>query len=185
MMSNNGSMTYKSKRLSFINKGTIALLLGVLLIATIPCSYLMFTYWSEMPILIKIFGPIFLLIIFLGIIITPINGMMITKKGTILFLPDFRLYKLNIKDLEKIAIIFNEWENHKYSVMVKFVYENGKVLIKDYSRQFRNMKNKRIAMSVYTITKRKVERICNQLLDLNVCVITIIDKNRNVAYQSK
>lgn len=185
MMSNNGLMTYKSKRLSFINKSIIALLLGVLLIVIIPCSYLMFAYWFEMPIFIKIFWPILLTIILIGVIITPLNGMIITKKGTILFLPDFRLKKFNIKDLEKIAIIFNEWENNKYSVMVKFVYKNGKIFNKDYSKQFRNMKNKKIAMSMYTITKRKVKIICKKLLDLNNCVVTIIDKNRNITYQSK
>ena len=177
MISDNGLTTYKSKCLSFINKGIIALLLGVSLIVIIPCSYLMFTYWSEMPILIKIFGPILLVIIFLGIIITPLNGMIITQKGTILFLPDFRLKKFNIKDLEKMAITFNEWENNKYSAMLKFVFRDGNVFIKDYSKQFRNMKNKKLAMSMYTITKREVERICNKLLDLNVCVVTIVDKN--------
>ena len=40
-------------------------------------------------------------------------------------------------------------------------------------------------MTYYTTTKRKVERICNKLLDLDRCVTTIIDKNRNITYQSK
>lgn len=184
MMSNNGLMTYKSKLLSFINKGIITMLLGLVLIVIIPCSYLMFTYWSEMPIFVKIFLPILLAIIFIGIIITPLNGMIITKKGTIIFLPDFRFKKFSKKDLDKIAIIFNEWENNKYSVMVKIVCGNGKVFIKDYSKQFRNMKNKKIAMSVYTITKIKVEEICNKLSDLNTCMVTIIDKDSNITYQS-
>lgn len=184
-MSNNGLMTYKNKRLSFINKGMITLLQGVLLIVIVPCSYLLFTYWSEMPIFIKIFWPICSAIVFIGIIITPLNGMIITKNGTILFLPDFRLKKFNVNDLEKIAIVFTEWENNKYSVMIKFMYRDGKVFNKDYSKQFKNMKNKKLAMSMYTITKRKVERICNKLLDLNICVTTIIDKNRNITYQSK
>lgn len=184
-MSNNGLMTYKNKWLSFINKGIITLLLGLLLIVIVPSSYLLFTYWSEMPIFIKIFWPILLAIIFIGIIITPLNGMIITKKGNVLFLLDFRLKKFNVKDLEKIAIVFTEWENNKYSVMIKFIYRDGKVFCKDYSKQFRNMKNKKLAISMYTITKRKVERICNKLLNLNICVTTIIDKNKNIIYQSK
>lgn len=184
MMSSNGLMTYKNKWLSFIDKGIITLLLGMLLIVIVPCSYLLFTYWSEMPIFIKIFWPILLAYIFIGIIITPLNGMIITKKGTILFLPDFRLKKFNVKKLDRIAMVFTEWENNKYSVIIKFVYGDGKVFSKDYSKQFRNMKNKKLAMSMYTITKRKVERICNKLLDLDICVITILDKNRNITYQS-
>lgn len=184
MTLNNGLMTY-NKKLSFINKGIIALLLGLILIIITPCSYLLFMYWYEMPLLIKIFWPIMLAIIFTGAIITALNGMTITNKGNILFLPDFRLRIFNLKDLKKIAIIFNEWENNKYSVMVEFVYSNGNIFNKDYSKQFRNMKNKKLAMSMYTITKRKVEEICDKLLDLNICAITIIDKNSNIIYQSK
>lgn len=185
MMSNNGLMTYKNKWLSFINKGTIVLLLVLLMMIIVPFSYLVFAYWLEMPIFIKIFLPILSAIILIGVIITPLNGMIITKKGSILFLPDFRFKKFNVKDLEKIAIVFTEWENNKYSVMIKLIYKNGKVFCKDYSKQFRNMKNKKLTMSMYTITKRKVDRICNKLLDLNICIITIIDKNRNITYQSK
>ncbi len=98
-------------------------------------------------------------------------------------MPDFRLKKFKVKDLEKIAIVFNEWENNKYSVMIKFLYRDGKVFYKDYSKQFRNMKNKKLAMSIYTMTKRKIDKICNKLLDLNICVTTILDKNRNIIYQ--
>ena len=157
----------------------------MLLIVIVPCSYLLFTYWSEMPIFIKIFWPILSAIIFIGAIITPLNGMIVTKKGTILFLPDFRLKKFYVKDVERLAIVFTEWKNNKYSVMIKFAYGDGKIFCKDYSKQFRNMKNKKLAMSMHTITKRKVERICNKLLDLTICVVTIIDKNRNITYQSK
>lgn len=185
MMSNNGLMTYKNKWLSFINNGTIVLFLGLIMIIIVPCSYLLFTYWSEMPIFIKIFGPILLVIIFIGLIITPLNGMIITKKGTILFLPDFRLKNFKVKNLEKLSIVFTEWENNKYSVMIKFLCRDGKVFYKDYSKQFRNMKNKKLAMSMYTITKRKIEKICKKLLDLNICVITILGKNGNIIYQRK
>lgn len=85
MMSNNGLMTYKNKWLSFINKGTIVLLLVLLMMIIVPFSYLVFAYWLEMPIFIKIFWPILSAIILIGVIITPLNGMIITKKGSILF----------------------------------------------------------------------------------------------------
>ena len=83
-------------------KGIITLLLGLLLIVIVPCSYLLFTYWLEMPIFIKIFWPILLAIIFIAVIITPLNGIIITKKETILFLPDFRLKKFYAIYLEKM-----------------------------------------------------------------------------------
>ncbi len=50
MISYNGSMTYKNKWASFFNKGIITLLQGLLLIVIIPCTYLMFVYWSETAI---------------------------------------------------------------------------------------------------------------------------------------
>lgn len=178
-------MNCKNKCFSFINKGKITLLLVLLLIVIVPCSYLLFKYWSEMPIFIKVLWPILSVIIFIGIILTSLNGMIITKKGTILFLPDFRLKKFNVKDLERIAIVFSEWENNKYSAMIKFLYSGDRAFSKDYSKQFRNMKNNKLVISMYTITKRKVERLCNELLDLNICMITILDKKKNIIYQSK
>ena len=103
-MSNNGLMTYKNKWISFINKGAITALLVLVLIVIAPFSFLLFAYWSEVPIFIKIIWPILLTVVFAGIIITPLNGMIITKKGVILFLPDFRLKKFNIKDrLQKMS----------------------------------------------------------------------------------
>lgn len=183
MISNNGLMTYKKIYLSFINKTIMTLLFGLLLIVIFPCSYLVFVHWSEMPIFMKILWPMLLTIIFIGIIITPLNGMIITKRGTILFLHDFRIKKLNIKDLEKMVIIFNEWENNKYASQIKLIYSDGNVFIKDYSKQFRNMKYKKLAMSMYTIEKRKVDKICKKLLDLDVCAITVLDKNRKTTYQ--
>ena len=183
-------MTYKREFLSFINKGIMALLFGLLLLVIIPCTCFVFIYWSEMPVFIKIFWPILLAIVLLGIVLlgivnTPLNGMAITKNGTIIFILDFRLKKLNVNELERIAFNFNEWENNKYSATVKFVYKDGEVFAKDYSKQFRNMKNKKLAMSMYTIKKRRVDKICQKLSDLDNCVITIVDKNRNIVYQTK
>lgn len=184
MISNNGLMTYKSKRLSFINKGIITILLGLSLIVIVPCSYLFFTYWSEMPIFIKIFWPLLLAIIFLGLIVTPLNGMNVTKRGTILFWPDFRLKIIKVSEIEKLSIVFTEQKNNRYSVMIKFLYKDGRVFYKDYSKQFINMKNKKLAMSIYTITEKKIKK-CNKLLDLNICVISILNKNGEIIYQSK
>ena len=69
--------------------------------------------------------------------------------------------------------------------MVKFVYKNGRTFVKDYSKQFQNMKNNKIAMSIYTIKKAKVEKICENLLNVTIATSTIIDKNDNIIYQNK
>lgn len=114
----------------------------------------------------------------------PLNGMLITKKGTVLFVPDLRFKKFNLKVLKRISIAFNEWENNKYSATVKFVYTDGTVFLKDYSKQFANMKKQKLARSVYTLSKRKVDKICYNLSDVEACIITLIDKNHNIVYQT-
>ena len=184
-MSNNGCTTYTRKYLSFINKYIGALYAIVLTAFLVPCIVFISTYWSEIPIIVKVISPIVLLMIFVAILFMPLNGLLITKKGAILFVPDFRFKKLNVKDLKKTALIFNEWENNKYSTTVKFVYKDGRFFVKDYSRQFRNLKIKKIALPMYTISKERVDKICKKLLDLDMCVITIVDKNKNILCQSK
>lgn len=183
MISNNGSATYKSKYLSFINKWFISLLFVLLMLVIIPCSYLIFTYWYEMPIFLKIFWPILLAVILIGAIMTPLNGMFINKKGLITFIYDFRFKKIKTNELGRISFVFNEWGNYKYSATIKFIYKNGKIFIYDYSKQFRSIKNKKLSMSMYTIKKSKIDKICKKMLDLNICVITIIDKNGRITYQ--
>lgn len=185
-MSNNGSMIYKRKCLSFINKIPMMLLYILLLLILTPLSCIFFTIWDEIPLIMKIIWPILLAIVLIGIIFTFLNGMLITRRGTVLFVPDLRVKIINMEDVERVAFDFNEWENDKYSVMVKFVYKDGKVWQKDYSIQFRNMiRNRKITMSLYTIKKRKVDKIRKKLLDFDKYVITIIDKNGNVTHQEK
>lgn len=182
-MLRNGLITYKRKILSFINKGITTLLLSIFLLIILPCSYVILAYWSEIPLFIKISWPIILTIVLIGVLITSLNGMVITKNGTILFVPDFRIKKLNIKDSERISFNFNEWENSKYSVRIKFVYKDARFFIKDYSKQFRNIKKKKMVMSIYTISKRKIDKILKKVEDLNFCNISIIDKNGKICYQ--
>ena len=116
---------------------------------------------------------------------TPLNGLLITKNGTVFFFPDYRFIKYDMQDLERLSINFVRWKNNKYSVTIKFILKNGEVLIKDYSKQFRNMKNRKLAMSIYTIAKSRVDGICLELLDLDICDITIVDNNGKIAYQNK
>ena len=127
MISNNGLTICKSKYLSFINKWMLIPLLLVLLLVLAPCSCLMIAYWSNMPIIVKIFMPPLLAVSFLGTVSAPLNGMVITKKGKILFLPGIRLIRSRLKDMDRISITFNGWENARYSASVKLVHKNGKV----------------------------------------------------------
>ena len=54
-----------------------------------------------MPIAIKILGPIIMAIAFVGILITPLNGMYINKNGAIIFVSDFRIKRIKVNSKRK------------------------------------------------------------------------------------
>ena len=144
----------------------------------------MVAYWNEMPIAIKILGPIIMAIAFVGILITPLNGMYINKNGAIIFVSDFRIKRIKVNDVAKLEFIFEEWENKKFSVIVKIACVDGSIFTKDYSKQFCNMPNNKLARSVYTISSNKVDKIQKQVVALNNCVVTVVDKDKNVVFSS-
>mgnify|MGYP004533966059 FL=1 len=186
MIINSNSTSYKKIKITFINVAMKTFLLSLLfVIIIILCSFSVFANWSEEELIIKIFWPTLLVHIFIVIIVTNLTGMVITKAGTISFLPDFKVKKCNIDELERLAITFTEWENNKYSVTVKFIYKNGKVFCKDYSQKFSDSRFRKILMSVYTINKRKVDKICEKIMDIDVCAITIVNKTGNAIYYNK
>ena len=185
MISKSGLTVNKRICLSFVNKFLLLVVCGLLLLVISSCSYLLYVYWFDFPLIVKILGPITLAAILIGIAFTPFNGMVITQKGTILFLPDLRIKKASLEELDRVAIIFNECDNGKYSVTVKMVYKSGRVFVKDYSKQFNDLKHKRLPMSVYTINKQKVDKILAKLSALNAFYTTVVDKNRQIVYQNK
>ena len=174
MKSNNGSMSCKNAYLSFINKKLLLGLFSVLIAVIVICAYFMVAYWNEMPIAIKILGPIIMAIAFVGILITPLN----------IFVSDFRIKRIKVNDVAKLEFIFEEWENKKFSVIVKIACVDGSIFTKDYSKQFCNMPNNKLARSVYTISSNKVDKIQKQVVALNNCVVTVVDKDKNVVFSS-
>lgn len=136
MESNNGFTICTNKAMNFINKKVLVFVPILLLAILIPCIWVMVSYWSECPIVLRIMGITLLSIICLGLISIPFNGMYITKKGNILFIPDFRIKVIKRSDISRISLNFNEWQNSKYSVSVKIKYQDGRFFLKDYSKQF-------------------------------------------------
>ena len=69
--------------------------------------------------------------------------------------------------------------------MIRFISENGKVFKRDYSVHFRNrVRGTRLAMAMYTISRKKVDRICEELSNVNIFIVTITDQNQKIVYQS-
>ena len=181
-------MSRKNKYISFIDKRiTLAMSLVWFVISVLMICFSVTNWsdlWKEDP-LIAVLVPIAGVIVFVASILMPLSGMMITKKGNIVFLPDFRLKIFKTEDMKRIALNFNECKNKKYAVTVKMIPKNGNVFKVDYSVHFRNrIKGEKLAMAMYTISKKKVDSIVAKTADLDVFSITIIDQNQEIVYQS-
>lgn len=183
MGSNNGLTICTNKAMNFINKKVLVFVPILLSAILIPCIWVMVSYWSECPIVLRIMGITLLSIICLGLISIPFHGMYITKKGNILFIPDFRIKVIKRSDISRISLNFNEWQNSKYSVSVKIKYLDGRFFLKDYAKQFRKMRRKRTIMAAYTIKKCEVDKISEMLSNDRIFCITMIDKNGTILSQ--
>ena len=111
--------------------------------------------------------------------------MFISKKGTITFIPDFRIKRVHISKLKRVAVNFNEWDNYRYSVAVKLVYKDGRIFTKDYSNQFKNVRKKALFMRMYTLSNKKINNICDKVSRSDLFNISIIDLSGNIIYQNK
>lgn len=165
----------KSKRVSFINIGFVATALIVLTAIMIAFSVLSFVL--DAPWYFKILFTLITLFIFVTTLFNFFNGLHIRKSGDIVFVPDFRIKKIKISDVDRIAINFREQDNGKYSASLKVVYKDRRTFSKDYADQFNIYRYKKFVMSGYTIKKTKVDKICNMLSDIDVCILTVINKS--------
>lgn len=158
---------------------------NILILLFISLSgYLVFVYWSDMPLFFKVFWPIIMLICLVWIVIAPFNGLFITKKGTGVFIPDFRIKVFKIDELKRLSIIFNEQENKRYSVTVKIIYKDCRVFSVDYSDQFKQYNKKTSKMFAYTVYKTKVEKTVKKLSQLGIVFFTVIDAQGKIVYQT-
>lgn len=184
MTSSNGSIVYKSMHADFINRAAMSIA-AIFLTAVIAAVTVLFVlYWESIPLFIIVILSILLVITAFGIIFMLLNGIFITKKGKLFFFPDFRIKVYKMFDVERLAINFNECENHRYSVTIKIKQKNGKFFFKDYSRQFRNLRQKKLSMFTYTIKRNEVDRIYSKFKALNNIRLTIINRNCEIVMQN-
>lgn len=91
MKSNKNTTTCKNKFLSLMNKKGW-LVNSLVIIAVISVTlFVLIACWTEMPLEITILWLIISPIALAGTVITIFNGMYISKKGTIVFIPDLRI----------------------------------------------------------------------------------------------
>lgn len=192
MTSKNGSTRCKNISLSFISMAGIWLLEIILLAVFIPMFYCIVVYWLEMPILMKILGPILFAILLPSMVLMPINGMVITKKNKVYFMPDIRIKKFNLDEISRIGLVFKRQPNFRYAARVKIMYNDGRVFVKEYSNQFNNdhiaygkhnARKRKLAMALYTIPKSKVDKIIVKIDCLEYITVSIVEDGK-IVYNS-
>lgn len=180
MRLNNGLMIYKKTHISFIKKGFIELLIFILLLLTVPFVFFIIKYWDEMPLLLKIIWPSIEFFIIISLVIVPMNGLLFTKKGSVIFVPDFRIIWIKNDKITRIGIVFKEWKSKKYSAEINLYCKNGSVFTKDYSNQIVKKNTKNMLFFAYTISKERINDICKQVSDNILFDITIVDMHGNI-----
>ena len=185
MTTNSEFFSLKTIFLCFVNKGAVLLYatLTILILLPLFAFSMMLLHDDEFYTEILIFSCIALMVVLIKLITAPLNGIFIRKKGTVVFVLGSRIKKAKVEDLKRFAISFTEWPNNKYSASVKIVYKNGKIYKKDYAHNFVSPKPKRLFYYLYTISQKQMDVLCQRLLDVRNCCITVIDKNGDAVYQ--
>lgn len=165
----------KSKRVSFINISFVAT--ALILLTAFFGAFSVLACLLDAPWYMQVFCILITLFIFVTTFFIFFNGLYIRKSGDIVFVPDYRIKKIKISDVDRIAINFREQDNGKYSASLKVVYKDRRTFSKDYADQFNIYRHKKFVMSGYTIKKTKVDKVCNMLSDIDVFILTVINKS--------
>ena len=168
----NGSIHYKSKKMSLINKWGIFALGSIAVVIMLACSLLIVKYLSEFPLPFTIIWFLMVIIVLISWLMMPFNGLKITPDETIVFVADVRVTRVKLDELVSLNITFFKWQNNKYSACVEITCKNGKYFKKDYSQQFRNLQRKKLLISMYTISKQSVESIEQNFKNIPHCSIS-------------
>ena len=176
-------MDNKSMYLSFGSKRAFLFVCAFLFLTVMPCLVLF--VFLDIPIIIQILSDIILIATAIRCLIDFSNGFLITPKRNIFFVLGFFIKKINMDELLKIELIFNERDPDKYSAKLKFHYKSGKILVKDYYDPLKSIHIKSTAAFFFKIKKQEVEAICDQLSKINMFYITILDRDLQTVYQNK
>ncbi len=176
---NNGYMDYDKLSISFINKWFITILMFLAISILTLLTVVFFMLWQDISCVFKIIWIILILIILIGFIFVLLNGMYIKKSGKVIYVPDLRVKKFKIEDLESIKISFIESEKHRFFVKTIFVYKNGKMFVKDYTTQYTNIgRHRKLIRFAYTISSKQIDKIQQKIEKFKLIVTnkTPIDK---------
>lgn len=157
---------------TFVNKWKIFALSSIAVVIMLACSWLLVKFHDEFPLPFTIIWFLIVIAVFIPWLMIPFNGLKITAHETMVFVADVRVTRVKLDDLVSLNVTFFKWQNNKYSACVEITCKNGKYFKKDYSQQFRNLQRKKWLMSMYTISKQRVEDIEQSLKDIPHCNIS-------------
>ncbi len=184
-MLNHGYMPRKIVRFPFVNMRFAFVHSFFQIICISLFSLILLSVHDRMPAFIYFIWILLALPILIGAITTPFIGIWIYN-NSVLLIPDIRTKRIKAENINSLVLIFKEYKNGKYAVTVKLLYKNGRIFKRDYSVTFRSRLNsiyEMIGRSIYTITKKRVDKICRDALSIDFCtVVNVIDVRGNTVY---
>ena len=183
MMSNNGSMICKKVAVSFINKTNFFFCLLPLNVMAGVFLFLLIQYWGVFPALAIAFMIAICIIVIFGDIFALANGLHCLAGERVLLVLGIRIGVVKVQSIQRFSVTFREESYDKFSAMVKLVKQDGGIMKADYSSQFSYRKHKRLAMAVYTISAKQVDRISQKVLCLPNSVLTLVNSKGEIIWQ--
>ncbi len=183
MMSNNGSMICKKVAVSFINKRNFSLCMLPLNVMVGVFLFLLIQYWWVFPALAIAFMIAICIIVILGDIFALANGLHCLAGERVLLVLGIRIGVVKVQSIQRFSVTFREESYDKFSAVVKLVKQDGGIMKADYSSQFSYRKHKRLAMAVYTISAKQVDRISQKVLCLPNSVLTLVNSKGEIIWQ--
>ncbi len=178
-----GSVPNMQSAISFINKKNMLLCMIPLILMAGIFLFLLIRYWGTISVLAKVVMLAVCIIVIFGVFFALTNGIYCLTKECILAIFGIRMNVIKVRSVQRFSVTFREEENKKFFAIMKIVRQDGKTVKVDYSREFRNRRRKRLAMAVYTVPSKKIDRISKKILCLPRSIVTVINREGEIVSQ--
>jgi len=172
----------KTVKLSFseIWKEIRWLLLGQIVI--LPLMFCIIIVLFEPPVFVSWLWWIASVLICIRVSYLVANGMYVSQDDGLILVSNFRFITLKRSEIERVDLIFSELNPQQYSITVRITCQNGNVIVKNYAERLKKPICNRLTMSLYTVSKRRLDIIARQSESLSFCSVWIrTDKDGTVS----
>lgn len=176
---------WKGARLIFFHFEGIACFFAVLMAIFLPYYYMTFRYWEFIPNAIKIGGGVCFPFLLFFLYILLFNGIFITKKKNLYYFFDFRIRRIPKDKIKKMTIVFTETDYKRYYATILISTTDGKNYKKNYSRFYAKLVSKALWIILFSVGRKRLERIVSRMRECSYCEIEIHYKNGNEVRKKK